>query len=505
MRNVSRTGGAGECGTLAAMKFIVILLLGLMPLSAQTPGKLRLLDIESFYDLENVANPAISPDGAQIVFSRGWVDKMKDQDRVNLWIVDREGARPRELTQGAWRDTDAIWSPDGKRIAFISDRDGTPQIHVMWVDTREVAQLTRMERRPSNLSWAPDGKQIAFTAQLPDDDPILAIKLPKAPKGAQWAKPAVVIDRLSWARDGTGPVEKGYTHVFVLDSLLGGTPRQLTDGKYNHSGPAWSADAKTIFISGIRKPDAEYLRGDTEIYAIDVKSGSIRALTDRKGADNAPLPSPDGKWVAYTGYDYRNYTSHLSSICLMDAQGGARRLWWGALPSSPRLVSWSPDSVGVYYEMEEKGTANLYFVPLKGQVRRVTDGMHVVNEVSIARNGTAAAVRSSFKEPGALVSFSVISPKTTVLRKLVDVNDDHTSGRTLGEAEELWFDSKDGLKVQGWLMKPANFAPGRKYPMVLWIHGGPWSMYNVGFSWAFQNFAAQGYAVLYTNPRGSTG
>jgi Tol biopolymer transport system component len=160
------------------VSFLLACLLSLSAcLSAQalTNDKQRLLDKETFMEMESVSGPAISPDGRQIVFTRTWVDKVKDQYRSNLWIVDAEGARIRELTHGNWRDTSPVWSPDGKRIAFISDRDGTSQLHVTWVDTREVAQLTHVERTPSNLDWSPDGRQIAFTMFVPDNDPVLAV------------------------------------------------------------------------------------------------------------------------------------------------------------------------------------------------------------------------------------------------------------------------------------------------------------------------------------------
>ena len=145
------------------------------------------------------------------------------------------------------------------------------------------------------ITWSPDSKQIAFTQLIPDEDPILKVDLPKRPRGAEWAKPAVIVDRLTWARDGTGPVEKGYTHVFIVDAVLGGTPRQISEGKFNHGDPAWSSDGKTMYVSGIRKADAQYQRGDSEIYAIDLATREIRTLTDRKGPDANPTVSPDGQ------------------------------------------------------------------------------------------------------------------------------------------------------------------------------------------------------------------
>jgi dipeptidyl aminopeptidase/acylaminoacyl peptidase len=486
--------------------FIVTVLFFLCAVAAAQP-KPRLLDKDTFMDMESVGNPEISPDGRQIIFTRTWVDKVKDQYRSNLWIVDVDGSRVRELTSGARNDSSPVWSPEGKRIAFLSDRDGTNQLHVMWLDTREIAQLTHLEQAPNGIKWSPDGKQIAFTSFVPDNDPILPIKLPERPRGAEWARPAVIVDRLSWASDGRGPVPRGHTHVFVIDATLGGTPRQITSGKYNHGGAQggfdWSADGKTIYVSGVRKPEAEYLRNDSEIYAVDLATLEVKPLTDRRGPDGNPAVSPNGGWIAYVGYDDQMYTNHVSSLCLMDKSGGGKRVLAGNLMSSPQDLTWAADNSGVYFSVEEKGSSHVYFAPANGAARQITNGVHVLNGFSLANNGQAAAVRTSPQEPGALVTFNL--KDAAKVTELVDVNADVLANVKLGDAEELWYTSKDGWKVQGWLIKPAKFEPGKKYPMVLWIHGGPWSMYSVAWNWAFQNFAANGYAVLYTNPRGSTG
>ena len=468
--------------------------------SARAPRSPAFLRLEQYLDWEDVQDPQLSPDGKQVIYTRRWVDKLNDQWKTSLWIVNSDGSKNRFLLDGS----DARWSPDGTRIAYITRGEPSgSQIFVRWMDAEgAVTQLTRLTENPSGLEWSPDGKWLAFSMLVPSRDD-WQIAMPAAPKGAKWVEAPRIVQKLNYRRDRQGYVEDGNTHIFVVSADGGGTPRQVTNGNFNHGAPRWMPDGKRILFSGLRVPDADYAWRESEVYSVDVASGDIVQLTHRKGPDNQPTPSPDGRFIAYTGYDSTSDTWVDSKLYVMNADGGNARVISGTLDRSPSGLMWAADGSGVYFNAENEGSRNLYFASLKGDVRPVTKGTQVLTVSDIDPRGLAVGVSATSARPNDVVAFDL--KQSGAIRQLTSVNDDVLFGKKLGAQDEIWVSTKDGLKVQGWVVKPPDFDPAKKYPLILEIHGGPHSMYNVAFNFARQQQAADGYVVLYTNPRGSTG
>lgn len=489
-------------------RFLVLLCLALV--NTQVFAQRDRLSIEQFLDWEYVASPQISPDGRQIVYTKHWPDKVNDKYEDEIWIMDADGGHNRFLVKGS----QGRWAPDSKRLAYVAQ--GQPagaQIFLKWIDLPGETQLTRLERGPSNLAWAPDGKHIAFTMNVPSSSGF-TVKMPARPQGAKWIDSPRVVDRLNYRNDGSGWRPEGFNHIFVI-SDQGGSPRQLTNGDYQHGAPEWLPDSRTIVFSGVRKDNAEYIRFGSEIYSLSLDGGTIRALTDREGPDNNPDVSPDGHTIAYTGFDGNDNTYNVTKLYLMNADGSGKRVLTRDFDRSPGGAFWAEDNSGVYFTAEDKGSQNVWFQSITGGApAQISTGSQILNISSVSRNGLMAGTRTAPDKPGDVITLRVPSRARDIrgykvtaaeMGQLTNVNADLLEGRKLGEVEEIWYDSVGGMKVQGWIVKPPDFDPKKKYPLILYIHGGPHAMYGVGFNFEFQNHAANGYVVLYTNPRGSTG
>jgi dipeptidyl aminopeptidase/acylaminoacyl peptidase len=470
-----------------------------VPVSASGQG--ATLTVADYLEFEQVNDLQISPDGSRIVYTRRWIDKLNDRWESALWIMDADGGRNRFLIEGS----SPSWSPDGTRLAFLApgSPEGT-QIFARWMDAEgSVTQVTRIQRSPSSIRWSPDGTRIAFQMRADPQTSVMTnwnIDLPR-PTGADWIDDPRIVESVVYRQDRVGFLEEGFEHVFVVPAD-GGTAHQVTSGDWNYGTPSWTSDGSGIVTASLRVNDWEYEWRESEIYRFDIGSGAVTQLTRRAGPDQNPLVSPDGRHIAYTGYDETTDDYIEATLYVMRSDGSNPRALTAELDRSPREMVWASDASGVYFTAQSEGAQNLYFASVNGGVRKLTDAAHMLS-ISNTANGTIVGTLASPHRPGDVVSLSLAQPND--IRQLTEVNADLLAGKRLGEVEEIWYPSFDGQQTQGWLVKPPDFDPSQRYPMILSIHGGPHSMYHVGFNYGWQEHAANGYVVLYTNPRGSSG
>ncbi len=476
----------------------------------ETPSD-TLLTVGHFLDFEAVGDPQLSPDGSQLIYTRRWVNAIEDRWESALWIMNTDGTRNRFLVEGS----SPRWSPDGTRIAYIAS--GEPegaQIWVRWMDAEGAAsQVTRVEETPGNIHWAPDGRSIAFTMIVPETPAKeWRIDMPPAPEGAKWTKPPRIVERMHYRADRVGFLKDGYTHLFVV-SADGGTPRQITSGEWNVGSRAygipfgvgldWTPDGQSIVFDGLMMDDSDTRYRESHIYSVDVETRQTRQVTTVRGVWANPVVSPDGRRVAFTGFRWVPQTYKASDLHVIDLDGGNALNLSASLDRDPADVRWSSSSRDIYFTAGNHGSRNVYRASLDGEVSQLTDDVHVLSLSSVARSNLAAGIRTSYQRPGDVVVFDLRRPQA--LTQVTSVNADVLTDIRLGEVEEIRYNSGDGTQIQGWLVKPPSFDATQRYPLVLHIHGGPHAMYSVAFNYSFQNLAANGYLVLYTNPRGSTG
>ncbi len=465
------------------------------------------LELTDIFSLEYVSDPQISPDGTKIIYVRNFKDIMTDKNLSNLWIVNFDGSQNRPLTNGNQNDLAPRWSHDGTKIVFKSNmQDDKFKLFIMWLDTKEYAALTNTASPPGTVSWSYDDTHVAFTMFVPKKTESL-IKLPNKPEGAKWNEPPVYIDDMNYRGDGKGYYKSGDNQIFIL-STDGGSPRQLTFSEYNHGSPIWSGDNQKLYFSANLHENHEFETRNSEIYELTIANNSIKPLTDRLGPDNGPALSPDGKQIAYTGYDDRYQGYQITQLYLMNADGTNSRLLSGDFDRDIQNISWSGDGKGLYFKFDDKGDTKAGYISTSGKVTRLFENL---GGLSLGRPYNAAAFTVSNNNKFAYTLGGTQHPADLGAfykgntQRITKLNDDLFSYRNVAEVEELWWESSfDQRKIQGWLVKPPGFDPSKKYPLILEIHGGPFASYGSVFSAEIQLYAAKGYLVLYTNPRGST-
>lgn len=478
------------------------------------------LRMEDIFELEKAVDPQISPDGAQVAYVRITPDITTDDYRLTIWTVGADGAAPRQLTEPEEFASSPRWSPDGDRIAFVALREGAP--HIVVRDVRDGAEslIGGLSSPAGNLSWSPDGKMLAFSMLVPAPARTLGHQM-TPPEGATWKPGPKVIDRGLYRMDGLGYFPDGKVHLFVVPAE-GGPMTQVT-GPDSGSPPfvgrlySWMPDSKALVVSLLNKTDDEIMHGalfDSGLYYFAIDGSESRKLVDRPGPESSPAVSPDGRYVAYTGFEddgIRSYT--VSSLNLLDLKTGETRVLTTGLDRDVEAPVWTPDGKGIYAYYTSRGLMKLARFSLDGKVTDLTDTLAMPLSAYSAAYTSDVGYTVTAKGKFAFQWGSATSSGNIAVLDLADgapspitgLNETLLASRATGALEEIDYVSSAGdLPIQGWVIYPPGFDPHKKYPLILEIHGGPNANYGPRFDIEKQLLAAAGYVVLYVNARGST-
>ena len=478
--------------------------------SAATP--LVPLDL---FRLETVSEPQLSPDGRRIVYVRQSNDLMRDRSITQLWMVNTDGSMHRRLTAGDGNDRAPQWTPSGDAIVYLSSVDGTTQLFRRDVASEQTTRLAKLPATPEWFTLSPDGSQIAF-AMLVASPARVPTGMPGTPTGAAWAPSAVVATDLRYRSDGIGLLPTGRTELFVMPSS-GGTPRQITSGGVLHFGRAygatpgiWTPNGAALIVTANGNPSPDMTARSSDLFEVRVADGVVTPVFQRRGTNRSPAISPDGKWLAFVSVADSGHAWTQPRLWLMARGGGAKpRLLSATFDAAIEDPAWLPDGSGLLCLADREGRVGLWRISLDGSTTLMADSLGSDIEAygggeafSQSRNGALALTRGSPTSPGD-VWFATAAGAPA--KRLTAVNDDVFAERQVGQVSSFWAtSSKDGRRFQSWIITPPGYTPGKKYPMILEIHGGPFAAYGDRFDLEKQWMAAQGYVVLYVNPRGST-
>ena len=464
------------------------------------------LQLQDVFDLEYANQIDITDDGKTVYFVRNRMDIKTDRKVGNIWSVDYKTKQMQPLTSGVHMDYSPVLSPDGQRLAFISTRDGSSQIYMKWLKTGAIAKISNLTSSPRAISWSPDSSQLIFSMFVPSKN-TPPVNLPGKPKGATWAEPAKFIDDVYYRADGGGYSQKGFNQLFTLDAN-GGNAKQLTSDEFDNAGDvSFSKDGSLLYYSANRHKNGELKPTNSEVYKLNLNTLAIEAVTNRNGPDQQPKVSPDGRYLAYTGYDDKRTNYENTQLYIRDLKTGNTKSLTANFDRSVGQIKWAANSKGVYFSYANEGQTTLAYQPRSGKRKVITEQIGSVafgrpysgGDFDVSSNGDIAFTLADTQRPA-----DVASIERGKTQRLTTLNSDALDDKQLAKVEEIWLKSShDQLPIQGWIAYPPGFDKSKKYPLVLEIHGGPVANYGPHFSAEVQLFAAKGNVVLYMNPRGS--
>src|SRR5689334_3421061 len=333
--------------------------------AAPATGPTRYFTGSDLFNLEVASDPPISPDGRTIAYVRKSNDIMTDKARSTIWLVDVATGQQRPLLAGSGSYFSPRWSPDGARLAYVAAENGNPQLYVRWMGSGESARITGLPDSPDSIAWSPDGRRIAYSMFVPDEGMRLGSAPPK-PDGAKWADPLEVINAVTYRFDGAGYFKPGYQQIFWVPAD-GGAPTQLTFGPTNAGAQvSWTPDSRSVLFSADLNKNWERDPTEAEIYRLSIDGGAPVALTTRKGPDNQPVVSPDGRLIAYVGYDDEGKANQDTKLSVMNLDGSGKRVLTGNFDRAVGNPVWSADSRSIYVQYDERGSNRVARIGLDG-------------------------------------------------------------------------------------------------------------------------------------------
>jgi len=471
------------------------------------PSAPRNITIDDYFQIRDVAQPEMSPDSQWIVYAVRTRMLKEDKNEQRLWVVSTHGGDPLPMTVEGVSSSHPRWSPDGKYLAFTSARNGGKN-QVWLLDRRggEAQKLTDVAQGVNDFEWSPDSTRLVLILQDPKPEDVEAAKDKDKPAPAKpKTPPPFVVDRLQFKQDTVGYLDHRRDHLYIFD-VVSKKLTQITSGDFDDNEPAWSPDGKSLAFTSNRStpdPDRNY---DTDIWVVAAdnsdKGAQLTQVTSNPGPDRAPSWSPDGKWIAFvTETDLKAMIYATHHLAIAPSTGGEAKVLTLAFDRSVRRPRFSPDGRSIYFIADDDGKQILGRIAVTGgEVSRPIEGLVNVNYYSLGKDGSIAAQISTLDRPDEVFLYN-----DNKLTRLSKTNDALFSQLRLAQVDYVHFKSKDGTSVAGYLYKPVDYTSGKKVPTLLNPHGGPVGQYSASFYHLAQLFAANGYAVLLPNPRGSSG
>ena len=498
---------------------LALLAVGETAATGAADGSEHPFSVHDMVTMERLGSPQPSPDGRWIVFTRRTYDWESDRTATNLWVVSIEGGQPRRLTASRAHDTGPRWSPDGKTIAFISNRGGSSQIWTIAPGGGEATQRTDLPVDVGNVQWSPDGARFAFTAEVYPDCPDLECTAERDRERDANPVTARVFTRLPFRHWDTWEDDKR-SHVMVLPIDSDGKPIDLMKGLDADSPTkpfgggeefTWSPDGVEVAFTA-KVVESPAWSTDLDVYIAATDGSGFRCITEANEAvDTQPAYSPDGRTIAYLAMMRPGYESDRRRVVLHDRATGRKRVVTESWDRSPESVVWSPDGSRLLVTAAEMGRKKIFGIDLRGDPGDDEYGRvhEVVGEHYNSGLAVGAADRIVFGQDSLTSPVEIYTSRLdgSDLRQLTHINDERLALARMSRPEELWFDGAGGASVHGWLLKPVDYRPGRRYPIAFMVHGGPQGSWSDHFHyrWNPQAYAGAGYVVVAINFHGSTG